>query len=618
MARATPTRTAMSDLAALALVLGERCADCHQSIVESYARTGMARALGPIEPGELADLAAVDDAAGWRYRLEQDARGARIVESRADSTAGAGSAAAAELAYELAFAIGAGELDRSFAARHGVGLAFAPLEVVSAGAGAPRHAALAPGHSIEPGLRLANPITPECLACHTDELPAVGYPLNVLANALAAAEWKPRGIGCGACHARAGEHAAWREREAVSAAPEASRDPILDHGALDRVGRVSVCAACHLQGDARIELSNERLGPPEPGADLLAARAVFVARDPGAEIGFVSQVERLVLSRCYTASGAMSCESCHDAHATARGESGAAERARVRAACSTCHATPGGGCALPAAERAARDCVECHMPLRGTFDVAGVEIHDHWIRARPEPAAPAKPLRLLESAGGPLALFAWPDRPPQPHAADPGLWMMAEAKAGRVASALVRAREPPGPAAKSLACSSARERRRTSRKRGSRTSARWCSIAARARRRRTWGSCSGGSAGRRRAGPCSLRCWRGRRSRKARCATAPCSPCSSATAPRRSRTWRPRSRCGRSRPWRTCSPARTASSATRRWPRAGERRHRAGPAGRPNRWWRRWLRAAVRNLMPVKDLRRWPEAGCPESSQLGS
>jgi hypothetical protein len=147
----------------------------------------------------------------------------------------------------------------------------------------------------------------------------------------------------------------------------------------------------------------------------------------------------------------MSCESCHDAHATARGASGAAERARVRAACSTCHATPGGGCALPAAERAARDCVECHMPLRGTFDVAGVEIHDHWIRARPEPAAPAKPLRLLESAGGPLALFAWPDRPPQPHAADPGLWMMAEAKAGRVASALERAREPPGPAAKSLA-----------------------------------------------------------------------------------------------------------------------------------------------------------------------
>ena len=40
---------------------------------------------------------------------------------------------------------------------------------------------------------------------------------------------------------------------------------------------MSTCAACHLQGDARIELENARLGPPPAGGDLLATRAVFVA-----------------------------------------------------------------------------------------------------------------------------------------------------------------------------------------------------------------------------------------------------------------------------------------------------------------------------------------------------
>src|SRR5262245_35567956 len=53
---------------AVASEVGERCLDCHGEIVRSYRRTGMARATGPVEPGELQGLEPVRDGdGGWSY-----------------------------------------------------------------------------------------------------------------------------------------------------------------------------------------------------------------------------------------------------------------------------------------------------------------------------------------------------------------------------------------------------------------------------------------------------------------------------------------------------------------------------------------------------------------------
>jgi tetratricopeptide (TPR) repeat protein len=95
-------------------------------------------------------------------------------------------------------------------------------------------------------------------------------------------------------------------------------------------------------------------------------------------------------------------------------------------------------CALPRAERpGGRDCADCHMRKTGVFDVAEVEIHDHWIRREPGAPSPRKPLRFSESADGDWRLFAWPDAPAPEHADDPGLWTMALFNGGH----LERARE---------------------------------------------------------------------------------------------------------------------------------------------------------------------------------
>lgn len=442
--------------------IGERCLACHADTVRSYRATGMARALGPIEPGELDGLGAVADGAGWRYRLEQDEHGARILESW---SAPGSTASSPERAVPLAFAIGAGILDRSYAAREGELLAFAPLEVVVQEG--KRVAALAPGHAIHPGLRFGNPIAEECLACHTDALPPRGYPLD----SAPPASWSPRGIACEACHPGSEAHASWRERE-LEGGEVAGPDP-LAAAATGAIESVSACARCHLQGDASILLEPGARGLAALGGDLLEKRAVFVAATPTEDVGFVSHVERLVLSPCFVRSlgtaKELSCTTCHDPH---RSVFDPAEARRVREGCLACHpagsraadegersAAPASSgasgrasaCALPLSERGAADCASCHLRVTGVFDVAEVEIHDHWIRARPGPPSRAKPLRIKEALEGRIAPFAWPSLPEPAWADDPGLWTIAYASVGRLDLALAKADEKPGRFASGLA-----------------------------------------------------------------------------------------------------------------------------------------------------------------------
>lgn len=417
-----------------------RCAECHPAEAAGYATSGMARALERVRPGELAGLLPVDEpASGFRYHFEGDGKDARLVETFPARPEHRDSA-------RLAFAIGAGRLDRSYVLERGQRGWLAPLEV--AGAGAARHAALAPGHAMQPGTRFTQPVTPECLACHTDSPPPRTWPLNALDAA-----WEPRGISCGGCHGDVVGHVAAREAEL--AGEPARTDPLASEFEWTRVQRLERCAACHLQGDARVELDPGRLGPPAPGTPLLATRAVFVAREPSEEIGFVSQVQRLVLSRCYLESsafprGGLACEVCHDPHANPD-EERTRERAR-RTACLACHsvAAPEPAAKCPAPESATQACADCHLRRTPVFDVAGVTIHDHWIRKRPPPASPApKTLRFPESPDGDWRVFAFPDAP-RGEAEDAGLWTLALYHGGHHEQALARARAGLGERAASL------------------------------------------------------------------------------------------------------------------------------------------------------------------------
>ena len=192
-------------------------------------------------------------------------------------------------------------------------------------------------------------------------------------------------------------------------------------------------------------------GLPDPGEDLFARRATFVAATPSSEIGFVSQVERLALSTCFQRSfgreRALLCTTCHDPHASTFEP---AERERVRSACTSCHAAhePKAGldkpCSESAERRGTRACVDCHMRKTGVFDVAAVQIHDHRIERKPPPPSPASPLRIKSTRDGRLAHFALPDRTAFSATKEPGLWTIALTSAGRRDLALPLARQESG------------------------------------------------------------------------------------------------------------------------------------------------------------------------------
>lgn len=432
--------------AAAGAQVGAACRGCHPGQTDGWRSNGMSRALEPLRAGELAGLGTVAaGSTGFAYRFETDERGAALVETWSDPSSKKRPSEVQRARVE--FAIGAGILDRSYAVRHGDLLRFGPLEVVRDPVTGERHAALAPGHAIDPRSRFTLPIAEECLRCHTSALPPRDHPLDLAPPP----GWKPSGIDCVTCHAEAAQHATWRERD-LAGEPTQGPDPLQAARANPVRQGLESCARCHLQGDADITLTPPWRGLPGPGEDLFARRATFVTATPTHEIGFVSHVERLAQSVCFQRSfgrdrGSLLCTTCHDPHASVFESS---ERQRVRDACTNCHAAhePRADmdrpCSETAEKRAGRACVDCHMRATGVFDVATVRIHDHRIERKPPPPSPPGPLRIKSTRDGRLAHFTLPGRTEFTPKSDPGLWSMALTGAYRRDLALPFARQEPG------------------------------------------------------------------------------------------------------------------------------------------------------------------------------
>jgi len=281
------------------------------------------------------------------------------------------------------YRIGAGVHDLSLVLRDGAAWRFAPLEYFREHGWQPAPQELGPR---PPGFR--HGISKDCLVCHSPDRPPVAYPEDALGD------FRPGPIGCAVCHGDGREHVR-RMRQGGFVADSG----ILHPRDLSPTRQLDLCARCHLEGDARLD-RGDGLRLPAAGSDLLAGRAVLVARKPEADLRFVSQVRRLALSACFQQSPEMSCTSCHDPHLPARLQG----RDAMIAACLRCHDSiqaHGQDAWQPVvpAERPV-DCLDCHMPQRRPLDLLKASISDHWIRViAEEPPAPG-PMRFLESPVG--------------------------------------------------------------------------------------------------------------------------------------------------------------------------------------------------------------------------
>ena len=332
------------------------CATCHEEIARAYATTGMARSSGEVR-GVEADGLFAHKASGVRYRVYGKDAAAWFSFDLGDVRG----------SRRLEYFVGSGSVGRSYLYLVNGFLYQAPVSWYSA----PGKWDLSPGYQQYDALYLTRGIEPVCLGCHASGVqPAAGT-----TNGYRVPPFREGGVSCERCHGTGDAHAAGRGK-------------IVNPGKLTAERRDSICAQCHLSGEARIARAGVE-GSYRPGG-LLSDSLVVFGWSGNPDMNVTSHFERLAGSACKKASGdRLWCGSCHVAHRSP------AETERVgfyRAKCQQCHA----------ADECGRgpDCAACHMPKRAVRDVQHSAYTDHAIRKPGGGGAVASGERKLVPLGG--------------------------------------------------------------------------------------------------------------------------------------------------------------------------------------------------------------------------
>jgi Flp pilus assembly protein TadD len=296
------------------------CTPCHAKIAADYARTPMARSSGRVDHLQPATFAA----AGHTYRIADN----RLYFDRGSAP--------------FDYFIGSNTAGRSYLFSREGYLFELPVTWYRNGS---RWDA-SPGYEHEIEIRLNRPVDPTCLACHASRLQSVYGTQNRYADP----PFLENGVACERCHGPGADHV----RNPAA--------PMINPAKLSREERDSVCAQCHLTGEARIERAGRRFAEYRPGAKLSDYVTYMVWKDRGAATKVTGHSENLAISRCARESkGAMWCGTCHEVHAN---------QDRTQQACISCHAS---------AHHIDMSCAGCHMKRTAASDVAHSAATDHSI-----------------------------------------------------------------------------------------------------------------------------------------------------------------------------------------------------------------------------------------------
>jgi predicted CXXCH cytochrome family protein len=358
----------------------EPCAPCHADIVASYREHAMFQSIG--SPDRVTPGTVTNPANQNRYTIAADKQGFSLTTTFGDG---------GSRRQRMVGRMGAGLFDTSWVTAEVDGesgettgrLFFAPVESLTG-----RGLELSPFelHANSPGPDFA--LTESCLTCHTMSERGSVFPSNHL-GADAFHEFSP--LTCSACHGDTKRH-----EDILRGRATAPQDDI----GLTRLGKLApgsqrdVCARCHLQGDARIDLVR---GKPRRDLPLAGQIPVLVPRETVEDFRFVGQLERLALSACFRGSPSMTCTSCHEPHRGVRTQGVAS----FDAACVRCHQTVPGHTSLT---REA-SCVDCHIRRSQPFDLPHVRSADHRIVRHPRPPQHDIPHRQFAAPEGELVLF---------------------------------------------------------------------------------------------------------------------------------------------------------------------------------------------------------------------
>ena len=355
-----------------------RCAQCHQSIYDSYEKTPMAHASGAANrgllPGEFTHAAS-----GVHYRLFLRDGHAWLSYDRPNAAPGR----SLQGEQELEYFVGSGMRGRTYLfERHGFWFE-SPVNWYSKQGVWDMNPKSLDAREMPFTLKVDS----GCLHCHAS---AVQPTLPGANNHFAAQPFLHGGITCESCHGDPSAHLS-----------SAGRGPILNPTKLSPSKRDSVCLQCHLEGELAVNRLGHSLSAFVPGEELSDYVLHFVrAGELGANGRATSQWEALLQSECKKKSGdRLTCITCHDPH------SSPAPEQRIlyfRSKCLACH---GQGSFSEKHHPDQPDCVHCHMPREKTENVAHEQVTDHRIQRSPVSATKqaAAQQEELVAVGGPPA-----------------------------------------------------------------------------------------------------------------------------------------------------------------------------------------------------------------------
>jgi hypothetical protein len=210
------------------------CLPCHAKIVESYAKTGMARSSGPTSS------------------LPHDEHFRLKIAGRE---------------IHLQWFIGSGQVGRSFVHKIESHFLQAPVSYYSSVG----QWKLSPGYKDKDRQHIARPIEYPCLHCHTS-------------GARLEDPFAAPGVSCERCHGDATEHINGNLKAIVNPAKLGARE------------RDSVCEQCHLTGAARVERFGRRMQDFKPGENWADYVATFIGANGKAAA--TDHSEQIAISKC--------------------------------------------------------------------------------------------------------------------------------------------------------------------------------------------------------------------------------------------------------------------------------------------------------------------------------
>lgn len=355
----------------------EKCAACHDAEHQSYLETAHSRALSEVFPeNEPEDVEFQHKASGRRYRVYRDGHSLHHAEWLGDDD---------ELKndYTVRYLIGSGRHTRSYLVEADGFLVESPLTWYAS-----RKAwGMSPGYDRPDHQGFERAADEGCLFCHAGRVEAVEGSLHRL-------KIHEQAIGCESCHGPGSLHVAHHKDNAGATG---ERDNTIVHpGRLSRALQESICAHCHLRGEATVAVRGRKPTEFRPGLPLSDFQVHYRFDATDSEMKVVGHVEQMRASRCWQKAEGFTCITCHDPHSPV---SETEKLAFYRDKCLSCHA--GNSCRLPESDRLRQNsddsCAACHMPQVST-DIPHIAFTHHRVgihRAKNEPSSRGQAIATL-------------------------------------------------------------------------------------------------------------------------------------------------------------------------------------------------------------------------------